>query len=261
MSSGGAQTTQTSGLDPTMQGILSGLATTGAQVAQQPYNPYQGPMVANLSPLQQQASQGYGDLLNNPAWGQAQNTYSQAQNKDMNPFMDQIGGRVTSQVTDAYNRATAGNRATFNSSGNFGSARNNIAQDGTDKNLATGLADGLGSLYGSEWTNTQNRALQGAQGAQGLASGYGQALGSAMQAGNTQRGYEQQVIDANRGSFNDANNYQMNQLKDFAGLFGQLQGGAPRTTTTTGPGSDPFMQALGAYTIASGGSSGSGKGG
>lgn len=266
LSNGSATTSQTSGLDPAWSGILQGLGTSAAQVAQQPYNPYQGPMVANQSPLQTQAAQGFQGLMANPAFGQAQNTYSQAQDRSMNPFMDQIGGRVTTQVTDAYNRATNGTRSNYNSPGNFGSARQNLAQDRNDVNLSTGLADGLGSLYGGEWTNMQNRALQGAQGTQGLASTYANILGSGMQAGNTGRNYEQQVIDANRQSFDQANNYGRDQLNWLTGLFGNLSGSAPRTSTTTGPGASQVGQGLAGAMLASNmmgyrGGSGSGGGG
>jgi hypothetical protein len=259
MSGGSTTSTQTSRLPPEYAGILSGFGNAAAQAMQQPYQQFNGPRVAELSGLQNQSAQGYQNLLANPAWGQAQNTYSNMQNGSMNPFMDQIGGRVTKQVTDAYNQATNGTRTAFNDVGNFGGSGQNIAQDRNDKNLSTGLADGLGSLYGGEWNNMQGRMLQGAQGSQGLAGAYGNALGSAMQAGNTQRGFDQQVIDANYGDWQTANNYPWEQLNRGAGIFSQLQGGAPRTTTTTGPGADRTSQGLGIAMLANqmGGNSGS----
>src|SRR5689334_5166511 len=105
MSSGGATTTQTSG-SPVLEGILSGFGNAVNQAINMPYQQYQGPRVANLSPLQQQAIGNYGGLINDPSWNQIAQTYSNAQTGGMNPYMKQVGDTVVADTTNAYNHAT-----------------------------------------------------------------------------------------------------------------------------------------------------------
>lgn len=250
MSNGSATTTQTSG-SPALEGILSGFGNAVNQAINMPYQPYGGPRVANLSPLQQQAIGNYGGLISDPSWGQAAQTYSNAQTGGMNPYMKQVGQTVVDDATKAYQQATADTLRRSNTPGNLNSARSQLAQGQNDTNLARGLSQGLGGVYSQAFDNQQNRALQGAQGAQNLGGAYSNILNNATQAGNTTRNYEQSVIDALYGDFQNANNYPWEQLQRGAGIFGQLQGGAPRTTTTTGPGSDPVAQGLGAWSLGS----------
>lgn len=249
MSSGNASTTQTTGLSPEIAGILSGFGNAANSAMNMPYQQFNGPRVANLSGLQNQVMGNYGGMLNDSSWDQARNTYSDMQNGSMNPFLQQVRDTATADTTRAYNQATAGTRSSYNSPGNFGSARQNLAQDRNDTNLARGLSQGLAGINAQGFENVQNRRLQGAQGQQGLASTYSGVLGNAAQAGNMGRGFEQQVIDANYGDWNRANDYPWSQLERGAGIFGQLQGGAPRTTTTTGPGADRVSQGLGLWML------------
>ena len=251
MSSGGGTTTQTSGLPPEFASILSGFGNAANQAMNLPYQQFNGPRVANLSPLQRQAGQGYSGLLGSGLWGSAGGAVNDLMSGSMNPYMQQVGQRVTKDVTDAYNRATAGNRVNFNDAGNLGGGQHNLAQNRTDQNLATGLTEGLGSLYGGEWTNMQNRRAQGAGLAGNLGNTYAGILGNSMQAGDVQRGFDQRVIDANYGDWQRANDYPWTQLERGSGVLGSLMGGAPRQTTTTGPGPDRVSQGLGIWALGS----------
>lgn len=224
-----------------------------------PYQQYQGPRVANLSPLQNNVMGAYSGMINDPSWNQAQQTYSNAQNPSMNPYLQQVRDTAVADTTKAYNQATQGTRSSYNTPGNFGSAGQGLAQDHNDQNLARGLAQGLGGINAQEFDTQQNRMIQGAQGQQGLASAYSGILNNGAQAGNMQRGFDQQVIDAMYGDFQNANNYPWQQLQNGAGIFGQLQGGMPRTTTTTGPGADPVAQGLGMWALGNSMNSGGGK--
>jgi hypothetical protein len=242
-----------------LEGILSGFGNAVNSAINLPYQQYQGPRVANLSPLQNQAIGNYSGLISDPSWQQAQNTYSDAQNGSMNPYMQQVGQTVIADTTNAFNHATAGTRSAYNTPGNFGSARQGIAQDTNETNLARGLSQGLGGVYSNAYDNMQNRRIQGANGSQQLAGTYGNALNNSIQAGNTSRNFDQNVIDALYGDWQSANNYPWQQIERGANVFGQLQGGAPRQTTTTGPGSDRVSQGLGLWALGNnlGGSSGS----
>jgi hypothetical protein len=98
-----------------------------------------------------------------------------------------------------------------------------------------------------------------------LAGQYSGILGNAMQAGDVPRRFDQQVIDANRDDWREANDYPYSQLQRVSGALGPLFGAAPRTTTMTGPGSDPIAQGLGTWQLANmlggGGKSGAQDGG
>lgn len=204
-----------------------------------------GPRVADLSPLQNQAQGGYADLLNSPGWGQAGQTLSDLSSGSMNPYTDQVVNRVQRPVIDAYNQATAGNTARFNSAGNWGSARQELAQGRAERNLAQGLGDATGQLYSNAYENSQQRRLGAVGAAGGLASNYSGLLGSATQAGDIPRQQQQSVIDALYGDFNRVAGWPEHQLGLLSQGVGALSGVAPRDTTTVGPGADRVSQGVG----------------
>lgn len=245
MSGGNQTSTQTSGLDPSIAGILSQFAGAAQGAMNMPYKQFNGPRVANLSPVTQQAIGAYGGLMNSGGWNQSGATIDDLMSSNMNPYTDQVVNRATQATRDAFNSATAGTRAAYNTPGNFGSARQGLAQDRQEENLARGLGDATGALYQSGWNNMQNTRANAVGLGNNLASTYSGILGSALNAGNTQTQQEQNVINANYGDWQTANNYPWQQLQNGAGIFGQLQGAAPRTTTTTGPGANPISQGLG----------------
>ncbi len=246
-----------------MAGILSGFGNAASQAMQMPYQQFTGPRVAELSGLQRQSMGGFGSLLGDPNWSTAASTYGSLAKDGGGADWSAAKAAVTSDVTDAYNRATNGTRSSYNTPGNFGSARSNLAQDRNDTKLARGLSQGLGSIDAQANEAAQNRRLQAASGIGGLGTTYGNLLGSAAQIGNMQRGFDQQVIDANYGDWTRANDYPWEQLSRGADIFARLQGAAPRSTTTSGPGADPVAQGLGYYALANsiGGSGSSGRSG
>lgn len=261
MSSGNATTSRTEGLSPQFGPYLQQYAGALGQVAGLPYQQYNGPRVANLSGLQRQSLGGYGNLLGSSGWGEAGQTLSDLGSGSMNPFTDQVVNRVQRPVIDAYNSATAGNTSRFNSPGNFGSDRQNLAQGRAERNLSQGLGDATGQLYANAYESNQQRRL-GAVGAAGnLASTYGSLLGSGMQAGDIPRQQQQSVYDALYGDFNRAQQYPESRLNILSGGLGALNGAAPRDTTTTGPGSDRVAQGVGMLALSNSlGKGGSGSG-
>lgn len=246
MDRGGSTTTRTTGLPPEIAGIYSGFGNAAAQATQMPYQQYMGPMVADMSGLQQRAMGGFGQLLNGtPSMMGAENMLAQTlAGNGSNPYTSQVENRVVGGVTDAFNRATAGTRSHYNSPGNFNSARHNMALDTNETNLSRGLGDALGALHSSAYESERNRQMQAATMAPQLFGAYGSMLGNAMQAGNVERNFYQQVMDAQRGQWEQANNYPWTQLERGAGVLGRLQGGFPSVETQQGPGADPVSQGL-----------------
>jgi hypothetical protein len=244
------------------QGILSG----GAQQAQQPYQPYTQQRVADLSPLQQGALNGYGQLGQAalPYAGQAASTLSGFMNGDSNPYQQQVIDRMTRGVTDQYNNAVSQTTGRFNSPGNFGSVRQGMADEMNQRALATGLGDATGQVLSSGYENAANRALQSVGALGGLANTGVSALGSALTAGAVPQQQQQQLLSSLYGDFQEQRQYPWTQLQNAAGLLTGARGATGQTQTSV-QGYDPVSQGVGLAQLASqkggaGGSSGS-KGG
>jgi hypothetical protein len=231
-------------------------------VAGLPYQQFQGPRVAELSGAQRGAIGNYEGMMNDPRWGQAAGTLQELSSGSMNPYTDQVENNVTRGVTDRFNQATRGTTSAFNSAGGLGSARHQLAENNNQENLSRGLTDSLGALRSNAFENNQNRRLQATGMSGQLAGQYSGILDGGMRAGDIGRLQDQRVIDANYGDWREANDYPYQQLQRVSGALGPLFGAAPRTTTSTGPGSDPIAQALGGWQLASslGGSSKNGGG-
>jgi hypothetical protein len=263
--SGSAQSSQSSGLSGEFAPYLQQYGSMIQGVAGLPYQQFKGPRVAELSGTQQSAIGNYGGLMDDPGWGMAANTLADLGSGSMNPFTEQVENRVTQGVTDRFNQATRGTTSAFNSAGGLGSARHQLAENHNQENLAQGLGDSLGALRSNEWNSMQGRRAQAVGLGGQLAGQYSGILGNAMQAGDVPRQFDQRVIDTNYGDWREANDYPYSQLQRVSGALGPLFGAAPRTTTMTGPGSDPIAQGLGTWQLANmlggGGKSGAQDGG
>jgi hypothetical protein len=217
-----------------------------AQQAQTPYQPYTGPRVAGLSPLQNQALGGYSQVgqAASPLYGQAGQALGGIISGDMNPYTQDVVNRTTRQVTDAYNQAVGQTSGRFNSAGNWGSARQGIQDELNQRALATGLTDGIGSLNNSAYNTMRQNQMQGIgtlNSTLGSATG---ALGSAMQAGDIPRQQMQQVYNTGYNDYMDQRQYPWSQLQNFAGLLTGARGAAGSTTTGQ-QNYDPISQGLG----------------
>lgn len=262
MSNSSATTSQTSGLSPDYASILQGFGGQAMGAMQLPYQNYQGPRVANLSPLQTSALSGYRGLLSGtPSMRGAEGMLTETLNGNGgNPFTEQVVNRATQGAKDQFNSSVGGIRRSFNSAGGWGSDRQNLALDREEQNLSRGLADATGSLYANAYESERGRQMQAASLAPTLANTYSGILGGALNAGDVQRRQDQTYIDANYGDWMRANDYPWTQLERGAGILGTAMGGAPRTTTTTGPGSDRVAQGVGLMQLANYFGSGSGGG-
>lgn len=257
-----ATSSSTSGLSSAAAPYLADYGQLIQNFAQRPFQNYQGPMVANLSPLQQQAIGGYSAVMPGAAstFGNAANQINATlTGQGGNPFTDSVVARTEKPVLEAYNAATAGTRANFNDAGGVGSARSGIAQDLNDRNLAQGLGDAVGNLYSNAYENERNRQMQAAGMVPSLASGASGFLNNAIQAGDIPRQQQQQVMDALRQQWENAYNYPLTQLQGVGSAIAPLFGALPRTSTTTGSPPDPVQQGLGILALGNMASSGSSK--
>jgi hypothetical protein len=217
-----------------------------------PYTPYTEQRVADLSPLQSQAIQGFSSLGQAaiPYLGQAANTLSGFVNGNANPFQDQVANRVTRGVTDAYNQAVSQTTGRFNTPGNFDSARHQLARELDQRALSTGLGDALGNVYSTGYENAANRALSSVGALGGLLSGATGALATGLQAGNIPRQQQQSLLDSLYGDFQEQRNYPWQQIQNAASLLG-TGSRAGGSTTSSVQGYDPVSQGLGVMQLAS----------
>jgi hypothetical protein len=252
MSTQGPSSTSTTSLPDWLSQYAQPFLGAAAQQAQQPYTPYTGPRVADLSPLQQGALGSYGQVAGAaaPLYGQAGQALGGIISGDMNPYTQDVVNRTTRQATDAYAQAVGQTSGRFNSPGNWDSARHDMRDELNQRALATGLGDSIGSLNNNAYNTMRSNQLQGIGtlgSAVGSATG---ALGSAMQMGDIQRQQMQHVYDTGYNDYMDQRQYPWQQLQNFSGLFTGARGAAPQTTTSQ-QGYDPVSQGLGVIQLGS----------
>lgn len=264
MSSQGPPSTSTTSVPSWLSDYGQGLLSAGAQAAQLPYVPYTGQRVAPLSNLQQQALGGFSGLGQAaiPYLGQAGNTLSADMSGSMDPYTQQVIDRMQRGVTDQYNNAVGQTSGRFNSAGNWGSARQGIADELNQRALATGLGDAEATALSGAYENSQNRALQSVGALGGLINTGVGALSTGLTAGAIPQQYNQNLDTSLYNDFLEQRQYPWTQLQNAASLLGIGRSGAGSTTTQV-QGYDPLSQGLGLYQLGSqkGGSGGSSKGG
>lgn len=246
MSTQGPPSTTSTTVPDWLSNYASGLFGAAGNVAQMPYVPYQGPRVADLSPLQTQAMGGFSSAI--PFISNAAGTLADAVTGDSgNPIIQSM----TRGVTDQYNNAVAQTSGRFNTPGNWGSVRQGMADELNQRALATGLGDAQ-SQFRLGAANTLGSLLN-----TGLSG-----LNSTLNAGGVQQGNLQNVYNTAYNDFLEQRNYPWTQLQNAGNLLG-LGRGASGSTTTSVQGYDPVSQGIGLYQLGSqlGGKSGGSSGG
>lgn len=197
--------------NPIAQGAYQNAVNTGTNVANTPYTPYNGSLVAGFTPTQQAAFSNIGN-----AAGLAQPYYSQAADlirastSGINPSStvgQYTNSNLSSQFTDPARQLAATSGQGINPlSGQFGVQNfmnpytQNVVtsmqalqkqQDAAQQTQLEGQAAGAGA-FGGDRAAIMQSTLAGQQDlannaslANVLQSGYGQALGAAMQTGTT----------------------------------------------------------------------------
>ena len=192
-----------SGLPAWYQSYLAGIGNLGVNYATEPYNPYQGPRVAGMTPGQTQAQTGAADIGagSNPLLPQAQGAIagglsaigtpaqSWANPDTRSAYMSPYTHSVVDEIGRVGNRNFNENIApsiqdAFIGSGGVGSTRNadifsRAARD-TQADISGRQAQALEAGYGTSagiFGNDANRALQQQQGAGQLGVSAGSTLG------------------------------------------------------------------------------------
>ncbi len=226
--------------------LISTMAQRGTQVASQPYQPYTGARVAGFSPLQQagfdniqgvpQAGAGATQAGVQAAQGAAGSQWNSTyRDQYMSPYIggvvDDIARRGNRNFTENLMPAVNG---AFTGSGQFGSTRNAEILGRTMRDVQDNITGAQSNALQAGYTGAQNqfstdqaRALQAGTALGGLGQmQQQQALTGAnalIGAGTVQQNQQQRGLDTAYADFNEARNYDMNQLGGLRQLLQGLQ--------------------------------------
>lgn len=235
---GGSQSSTTTQSIPTeLKPLASAYATKAMDLGKQGYQPYTGQRYAGPTGAEQYGLNMVADRAQNGDPTMNAGAYAlqhMMQPGQSNPYLDQAVNRAQTSVVNQFNNMTKPQtEAAGVRSGSFG----NSGMDQTLQNqqIAAGkqMGDIAAQMYGQDYQDSNNRALQAAQ----LAPTYGNAAYNdgqqLMNAGAYARNFDQQNKDFNFSQYQDEQNLPYKQLAAMSGVFGSNLGG---TSTTTGKG-------------------------
>lgn len=250
MSGGSDSTTvQQSGVPDWARPYAQDFLTRSQQVADQPYQAYEGQTTAQMNPYQvagynaqaQRAMQG--SAVNDAASTEVQKTLSGGY-LNSNPYLDSVVNRAQGDVV----RNMAGVEAR---SGSFGNS-------GVQQNTAQQLGDISAQIRGADYSQERNRMSNAVNQAPTIANQDYIDASALQNAGGAFQAQDQRNLLDDKARFDEAKNYPKDQLATLAKGLGYNYGGS---STTSGPGSNGWAQALGAAATAYGAYSGAGGGG
>jgi hypothetical protein len=171
-----------------------------------------------------------------------------------NPQLDQMVASSNKDITDNYKATTQAQQAGAAArSGAFGGSADQQQQALNNKGLAEALAGNEANLRGQNYYNSGNLYEQGANRAMNAAGqmvGVNQAeaqnLAALNQSGQQNQGYQQSILDATKGVFNQNSQY-YSLLNDLMGSALSRASGSGGSTTTQvmGPGFSTAQGLLG----------------
>lgn len=255
MSSGGGGSGY-SGPPEWFQDSARTLLDAGMGAASQPYVPYQGQRVADLSGIQR-GGLDFLSMLGGPAMQGLGSAGSYLDSVASGQNGTALRDRLTRDVTDRYGRESAGISARFSSPGNsLLGDRAQLAQARANEGFTRGLGDALAQADELE----QNRRMQAATAIPGLLGQVIGGVGNAISIGDIDRRQNQSLLDSLYGDFTEQRDYPWTQLQRAGGLLSNVLGGVGRTETATSR-TDPVSQGLGLYALSQGfgGKGGTGK--
>lgn len=251
-----SNTTQTTELPTWAQPYAQQLLTRGTDLSNQQMPVYGGQRSADMNQYQTAGM----DMVKNRALNGSPEMQAGSQNLqstlngsflNSNPYLDANVDRAAQSLTRNYQGATNNTDSMMARAGAFGGSAWQQAQEGNQRQLAQGLTDLNSSMYGQNYANERGNQMQ----ALGMAPTYGnQAYTDAQQlqgAGQQQYAYDQQKLDDQQAYWNEQAQSPYKQL-DVLGntIRGAVGGGG--TTSTTGPGANPWAQGLGGAAAAYG---------
>lgn len=254
MSKGGGGTNTVQQADPWI-GVQPGLNTLYGN-AQNYYNSggpqyYPGQTVAAQSPATLAALQAGTNYAMSPGANltdiTAQNNkIASGANLGNNPYLDQMVKAATNGVAQQYTNVVAPSIASqFSAAGRFGSGQQAAALATGAQPLAQALQGTSSNIYGQAWNSGLAQQTAAINEAPTLAAAPYTNLNALMGIGQTQEGYQQNLINALMQKYNFGQNQPLLNLQALEGLLsGGLQSGSATQSKTQLP-NNPFASVLG----------------
>ena len=226
-------------------------------LANRPYQQYQGPQVAGLSDLQTNALSGINSAMygNPTTWG-AQNFLGNVMQNGGNPFLQQAIDTTTSDASRAFDSKLGELNQIFSNPNSFGSDRHAVQAGLLSQDFGRGLGQAIGNLQLGQYNTGLDRAMGAANQAQGASSNQFQQMMQALQAGAVPQQNLQAMYNQGQQNWNNWWNYPMQQQQGLQSALGL--GGNAMNQSVTSPGPNLGSQIFGGGILAAQGLQGLG---
>jgi hypothetical protein len=238
--------TTSSGPPQWMQQIWQNAIPGFMSVANRPYQPYQGPQVAGMSSITENALGGYNSAMyGNPAtWG-GMGLLGNIIGGDPNKYLPQMAEIVKNDASKAFDSQIGQLNNQFSNPNSFGGARHGLGAGEITESATRGLGSALGALQYGAFDNERNRQMQAATMAQQMNNSQLSNLAQGAVLGNIPREIQQQIYNQGRTNFNEWRDYPQQQASWLANILGMSNQGAGQVSTTQTPNPNTWSQALG----------------
>ena len=223
------------------QDYLTGTVIPFAQgIANQPFTPYTGQMVAGFSPLAMGAQQYYDQV------GQASQMtpqqYAAMTQANYNPYQQDVIDASVAQMNRQREIARVGEQAELAKRRAFGNERRGVYEAERQAQYGLGRDQMIAELMQQGYSQAQAQTMAQLQQQQGAALSAATGL---TQLGTAQQATEQAALEAAYNEFLRQQQYPLMQLGALQGAAGVIPGGYGTTTQTTSGGGG-FSSTLGA---------------
>ena len=211
------------------------------RISEQEFTPYEGQMVAGVSPLSMGAQQYYtqvGDIA-----GMTPEQYAARTSANMNPYQSQVVDATINRLQRERNVARTQEEANLIRSGAFGGDRRGVYEAERQAAFDVGMGQTIANLMQQGYNQAQAQTMAQLQQQQGAALA---AAGGMQQLGRLEQATEQARLDAQFQEFMREQQMPLTQLSALTAAAGGVPGGLGTTTQTQSPGLIGYLGALGA---------------
>lgn len=235
---GGGSSTTTQSIPGELKPLATAYTNKAINLGNQGFVPYTGQRFAGPTGAEQTGLGMIADRAQNGS--QLINTGTNTLNTMLqpgqsNPYLDQAVSRAQSSVVDQFNNMVKPQtESAMVNSGSFGNS--GLQQTLQNQQIAAGkqLGDIASQMYGQDYQDSNNRALQAAQLAPQYANSQYNDAQQLLNAGSYARNFDQQNKDFNFQQFEDQQNLPYKQLGAMSGVFGSNLGGTSTTKSSGG---------------------------
>lgn len=235
--------TQTQQMPQFQEDYLTGTVIPFAQgIADQPFTPYTGQMVADFSPLAMGAQEYYGRVGDISAMTPQQ--YAEMTAANMNPYQSQVIDAALARSQRQRDIERTGEMADITRARAFGNERRGVYEAERQAAYEVGRDQMIADLMAQGYSQAQAATMAQLQQQQGAALAAAQGV---TQLGTAQQATEQAALESAYNEFLRQQQYPLMQLGALQGAAGVIPGGYGTTTQvqTSRPGFSGVLGAIG----------------